>query len=263
MTAHSYRTKTFVVENSDARLRRADDLSAFVLGPGGAIKTIAPGTSIKISDVRTTPAGSKSVNLFVLARSADSATEFGWTSANKLAQRLLSETIGAIEPVAGTNQFGPNSAWSNGRFLGQITLVRVLGTNREIEHVAAATADAFLAMAGAAQTEGRIIGLNSGFRSYPEQKQLSDGWQRKLPGFNPANRPGFSNHQNGIAFDIDVGAGPGNATYDWMASNATQFGFVRTVQREVWHWEFLPEEADAARRRGAHTTFQKGRGRGG
>jgi D-alanyl-D-alanine carboxypeptidase len=255
MTAHSYREKTFVVENSDARLRRAENLSAFVLGPGGAIKTIAPGTSINISEVRTTPAGSKSVNLFVLARSADSATELGWTSANNLAQRLLSETIGAIEPVAGTNQFGPNAAWSNGRFLGQITLIRVVGTNREIEHVAAETAEAFLAMGGAAQSEGRSIGLNSGFRSYPEQKQLSDGWQRRLPGFNPANPPGFSNHQNGIAFDFDVGAGPGNPAYDWMARNATQFGFVRTVKREVWHWEFLPDKAEAARRRGAHESF--------
>ena len=255
MTAHSYREKTFVVDNADARLRRSDDLSAFVLSPNGAIKTIAPGSSIRISEVRTTPAGSKAVNLFVLARSADSGTEFGWTSANNLAQRFLSETIGAIEPLAATNQFGPNAAWSNGKFLGQITLVRVVGTNREIEHVAAETADAFLDLAGAAQTDGRTVGLNSGFRSYPEQKQLSDGWQRKLPGFNPANLPGFSNHQNGIAFDFDVGAGPGNLTYDWMARNATQFGFVRTVKREVWHWEFLPDKAEAARTRGAHATF--------
>ena len=255
MTAHSYREKIFVVENSDARLRRADDLSAFVLRPDGAIKTIPPGSSIKIADVRTTPAGSKAVNIFVLARSADSATEFGWTSANNLAHRFMSETIGAIEPMPATNQFGPNAAWSNGKFLGQITLIRVVGTNREIEHVAAETADAFLAMAGAAQSEGRVVGLNSGFRSYPEQKQLSDGWQRRLPGFNPANPPGFSNHQNGIACDIDVGAGPGHPTYDWMARDATQFGFVRTVKREVWHWEFLPEKAEAARRRGAHATF--------
>ena len=48
---------------------------------------------------------------------------------------------------------------------------RTVGTNREIEHVAAETAKAFLAMAGAAQTEGRVVGLNRGFRSYPEQKQ--------------------------------------------------------------------------------------------
>ena len=72
--------------------------------------------------MRTTPAGSKAVNIFVLARSADGATEFGWTSANNLAQRFLSETISAIEPMAATNQFGPNAAWSNGKFLKQITL---------------------------------------------------------------------------------------------------------------------------------------------
>lgn len=255
MIAESYREKTFLVEDSDARLRRADDVNAFVTKPDGGIKTIPPGSSIRIDDVRTTPAGSKAVNIFVLAKSADSATELGWTSANNLAQRFLSETIGAIEPMAATNQFGPNAAWSNGKFLRQITLIRVVGTNREIEHVAAETTEAFLAMAGAAQTEGRVVGLNSGFRSYPEQKLLSDGWQRRLPGFNPANPPGFSNHQNGIAFDFDVGAGPGNRTYDWMARNATAFGFVRTVKREVWHWEFLPAKAEEARRQGTHGTF--------
>ena len=173
MTAHSYREKTFVVDNSDARLRRADDVSAFVLRPDGAIKTIAPGSSIRISDVRTTPAGSKSVNLFVLARSADNATELGWTSGNNLAQRFLSETIGAIEPLAATNQFGPNAAWSNGKFLGQITLIRVVGTNREIEHVAAETADAFLDMAGAAQTDGRTVGLNTILPASPTTRTAS------------------------------------------------------------------------------------------
>lgn len=255
MIAESYRKKTFVIENFDARLRRTDDLNGFVTKPDGAIKTISQGSNITIDDVRTSPAGSKAVNIFVLATSADKAVELGWTSANNLARRFLSETIGAIEPVAAANQFGPNAAWSNGKFLNQITLIRVVGTNREIEHVAAETTEAFLAMVEAAQNDGRVLGLNSGFRSYPEQKQLSDGWERRLPGFNPANPPGFSNHQNGIAFDFDVGAGPGNTAYDWMAQNATQFGFVRTVKGEVWHWEFLPEMAESARRQGTHGTF--------
>lgn len=52
MIAESYRVKTFAVEDSDARLRRTDDLNAFVTRPDGAIKTIPPGSSIRIEDVR-------------------------------------------------------------------------------------------------------------------------------------------------------------------------------------------------------------------
>jgi LAS superfamily LD-carboxypeptidase LdcB len=85
--------------------------------------------------------------------------------------------------------------------------------------------------------------MNSGFRSYPEQKFLWDGYQRKLPGFNLAAKPGISNHQSGIAFDLDVAGGPGNQTYDWLAKRGPAFGFFRTVNKEFWHWECDPVRA--------------------
>jgi LAS superfamily LD-carboxypeptidase LdcB len=65
-----------------------------------------------------------------------------------------------------------------------------------------------------------------------------------LDGFNTAAPPGSSNHQNGIAFDIAVGGGSGDPIYDWLKKNAPARGFIRTVNKEPWHWEF--DKAKAA-----------------
>ena len=48
----SYRDRTFVVDDPDARIRRDDDLMAFVPSPGGGFKTLAKGSSVKIVEVR-------------------------------------------------------------------------------------------------------------------------------------------------------------------------------------------------------------------
>lgn len=100
--------------------------------------------------------------------------------------------------------------------------------------VALWSAAKFEAMRAAAAADGITLRLNSGFRSYAEQAIL---YARSfLPGEPVAAKPGFSNHQNGKAFDIDVKK---DSTYQWLADNATRFGFRRTVASERWHWEYL------------------------
>lgn len=37
-----------------------------------------------------------------------------------------------------------------------------------------------------------------------------------------------------------------NPTYEWLKRNATAFGFVRTVSKEPWHWEFDELKAQLA-----------------
>jgi D-alanyl-D-alanine carboxypeptidase len=208
MSSQSYLTRSFTIDNPDARIRTGAALDAFVTGADGKPKTIPNGTVIKVKSVKTFPAGAKSVNIFVEALDSAGAV-IGWTSATNLAGKFLSETLGEIPPPNG-NKFGPNAAWANGAYLGQVTLVRVVGTGYEIEHISKAVCDAFLALVAAALKDGRRLAINSGFRTYAEQKNLYDGFKRGLPGYNPANPPGMSNHQNGIAFDFDVK--PGGAT---------------------------------------------------
>ena len=61
---------------------------------------------------------------------------------------------------------------------------------------------------------------------------------------NPANKPGDSNHQKGIAVDVhniktisgDISKGFGQP-YDWLVANAKDYGF-KVISNEAWHWEW-------------------------
>lgn len=257
MNSESYKGKTFIVADADARLRKPGALGEFVTNADGSFPLIPNGTRIKIEAVEAIPTapGAKTVRLYVLARATADGAELGWTSAGNLAGKLVSETLGAVPPAAGAGRQGPNAAWSNGAYLGQVTLVKVFGSNNEIEHLTEATCDKFLAMAEAARADGVAIEVNSGFRDYAAQKALYDGHARDPAHFAAANQPGHSNHQNGIAFDINVHRSTTSPAYLWLAKNATRFGFLRTVRTEGWHWEYLPVQAAAARARGAHSTW--------
>lgn len=104
----------------------------------------------------------------------------------------------------------------------------------------------FLAMRDAAAADGVSIQIVDGFRTMDRQiyfwncsksKTCNDG--------NPAAPPGYSNHQNGTAVDINRHL-PG--AYDWMDQNAARFGFEETVPGEPWHWDltnFDSERIDA------------------
>lgn len=150
--------------------------------------------------------------------------------------------------------------WSNGSIVGQssvtyIDKIRVSDTHKEF----------IQRMLDQARKEGIIIALTDGLRTYDEQvatrkKNVID--KSKITdldfilnapssNFKPlTGKPGFSNHQNGRAFDINVNA-PG--VYNWLKpvvvgglGNASKFGFIRTVgtnppsKAEPWHWEYLP-----------------------
>lgn len=104
-------------------------------------------------------------------------------------------------------------------------------------HMRTDAAEAFLAMRRAANEAGIVLGVNSAFRGMGEQLRLRQAWMEGRG--NLAARPGFSNHQGGIAVDIQTG-GEGTAVYAWLAAHAAEFDFVRTVPSEPWHWEFRP-----------------------
>ncbi len=89
----------------------------------------------------------------------------------------------------------------------------------------------FLKMQKAANAAGVSLSINSGFRTMAEQQHLYDCYLHKsCNNGNLAARPGYSNHQGGYALDL--------TTSSWLASHAGQFGFVRTVPSEAWHYEY-------------------------
>jgi hypothetical protein len=111
-----------------------------------------------------------------------------------------------------------------------LTVVTVDGYPVEI-----ATADAFLTMAKAAEADGILLRINSGFRTMAEQQYLYNCYlSGSCNSGNLAARPGYSNHQSGHAIDFNIGGG----ALAWLNAHGAEHGFNRTVPSESWHWEW-------------------------
>lgn len=109
-------------------------------------------------------------------------------------------------------------------------------------------------MQRAAARDGVMITLAAGFRPWSKQLEMR---KRHVIDKSKANdiahlvnapagefkpltaRPGWSNHQDGMAYDFNVTGRP--KVYRWLVDNAIKFGFVRTVPSERWHWEYRPK----------------------
>ncbi len=98
-------------------------------------------------------------------------------------------------------------------------------------------AGSFVAMKAAAAADGIALLVSTAFRDMAFQEKL---YAMYLAGTGSlAAKPGFSNHQGGIALDLETANGT-NKAYFWLTNNAAKFGWKRTVSSEPWHWEYLP-----------------------
>ncbi|MFT3835524.1 MAG: M15 family metallopeptidase [Myxococcaceae bacterium] len=112
-----------------------------------------------------------------------------------------------------------------------ITLVDADGKLVEL-----ATANAYAVMQAAAANDGINLAVVSGFRTMAEQQYLYACYVNcNCNNCNLAAQPGYSNHQSGHALDLNTSSG---GVYNWLANNAGNFGFKRTVPSEEWHWEW-------------------------
>jgi hypothetical protein len=132
----------------------------------------------------------------------------------------------------------------------------------------------FLDMQTAAKKDGIDLSVNSGFRSPYDSinasapSGYSNGvkvnkkcnasassqdslYKAYLAGKgNLAAKPGASNHGNGIGLDINAGGKSkgryidvNEKRYEWLVKNSWKFGFVRTVAKEEWHYDYRPDIA--------------------
>ena len=118
--------------------------------------------------------------------------------------------------------------------------------------------DAFKLMYKAAKDEGFGIVINSAYRSYKDQEETCNTY-RNLYGDNYVNkyvaRPGFSEHQTGLGFDIGsttTNVFKNSKEYQWMEDNAYKYGFIlRFPQKwviytgfnpEPWHYRYVGKE---------------------
>jgi hypothetical protein len=96
----------------------------------------------------------------------------------------------------------------------------------------------------AAARDGVHLTVNSSYRPISEQIQL----RRQNCGTSnydiyakpsglcspPTALPGQSNHQKGLALDINVGD-RSSREYQWLKNNAARYGFYN-LPSEAWHW---------------------------
>lgn len=116
------------------------------------------------------------------------------------------------------------------------------------------TNTAFETMRAAAQAEGLHFEIISGFRSYSTQKELYDNYAEK-DGKDEADRysarPGHSEHQTGLALDLNSLSTSFEDTPEgkWLAKNCYKYGFIIRYQKdkesitgymyEPWHVRYL------------------------
>lgn len=166
--------------------------------------------------------------------------EIGWTKATNLKDGC-SDLYFSNE---WTDQKGPNACWRRGEYIGPKLLVNIVGFGAELEQITIDTLEPYLRLKDAAEQDNILLSINSAFRTYARQAQLRQLFERHQG--NLAAKPGASNHQHGQAFDLNTMHNVFNGSdkvYEWLKKNAPQHGFVRTVSKESWHWEYRPAEA--------------------
>lgn len=126
-----------------------------------------------------------------------------------------------------------------GHYQGQPVQFRIfpIGVNRAgvTQFMRRDAAEAFIVMRDAAARAGVELEIDSALRSYDDQVALRELYEA---GNGPVAAPaGFSDHENGLAVDVNTNSGT-NAAFYWMTANAAGFHFKRTVASEPWHWEY-------------------------
>ncbi len=118
--------------------------------------------------------------------------------------------------------------------------------------------DAFKKMNSAASKEGLELVINSAYRSYQDQVDISNEYL-KWYGQNYVDKyvakPGYSEHQTGLAFDIGsrkVNVFANSKEYEWMLENAYKYGFILRFTKkdeditgfrsEPWHYRYVGED---------------------
>ena len=118
----------------------------------------------------------------------------------------------------------------------------------------AETQAAWKKMQQAAWNDGINLWIASGFRTYAQQKTLYDNYvarDGKAAADTYSARPGHSEHQTGLAFDINNPSSSFNGTKEaqWIAKNCANYGFIVRFPKgkesstgfmyESWHVRYV------------------------
>ena len=118
--------------------------------------------------------------------------------------------------------------------------------------------DAAILMIKAAEKDGLKLFVNSGYRSFDDQKEVYDTYL-SLYGQDYVDKyvvnPGYSEHQTGYAFDFASGTSNifrNSSEYQWMIKNSYKYGFcyrylkskedITGIKNEAWHFRYVGKD---------------------
>ncbi|MFK7918455.1 MAG: D-alanyl-D-alanine carboxypeptidase family protein [Ilumatobacter sp.] len=125
-------------------------------------------------------------------------------------------------------------AFGNGK-IPTDALTQLDGSRHRLYAPAAASWNNVVAAAAA---DGIELRITDSYRDYAEQVDLVERKGLYSEGGLGA-KPGTSNHGWGMAVDADVTE---ERTRNWLQINGPRFGWIESVPREPWHWEFRPAQ---------------------
>ena len=146
-----------------------------------------------------------------------------------------------------TNEYNPDD-------LIDISNVYSYGENQKLRKNAY---DAFISMFNAAKKENITLIINSSYRSYEEQEEIYNKytkWYGEEDTDKIAAKPGFSEHQTGLAVDIQsYNTNKDNFeesdAFKWLNENAYKYGFILRYPKdkeyltgygyESWHYRYV------------------------
>lgn len=117
-------------------------------------------------------------------------------------------------------------------------------------------AEQLIAMSKDMEKEGLKLRLNSGYRSFYQQATLYKKYAPKKGELPIVAKPGHSEHQTGLSFDLASDTSPGEFAFtpesDWVKNNSYKYGFLvsypekseeKTGYRaEAWHIRYVGTE---------------------
>lgn len=138
-----------------------------------------------------------------------------------------------------------------------ISNVYAYGENQKLRKVAY---DAFINMFNEAKKENITLIINSSYRSYQDQEKTYNdysSWYGSNEADKIAARPGFSEHQTGLALDIQSYKTNRNNfeesdAFKWLQNNAYKYGFILRYPKDLeyltgysyesWHYRYVGVE---------------------
>lgn len=140
-------------------------------------------------------------------------------------------------------------------YIPPLAALNLPGYKGQMRPEAAAALQQMFADYHAQSSSGDGLTVVSPYRSYVDQKSVYAGWVSRLgqaQADRQSARPGYSEHQSGLAVDIDTAIAQsfGQTTAgQWLAQNSWRYGFVVRYQEgqegitgyeyEPWHFRYV------------------------